>query len=315
MTQPLVPLFESDLAVCRALIAEGSKSFSLASRLLPERMRDPAAVFYAFCRVADDLVDEGNDPHAAVVELRERLDMVFAPVTISPSIPHAVDRALRRVVLDYGLTRAPFDALIEGFVWDAKERHYESFDDVLEYCARVASTVGVVMTQLMGERRPSVLARACDLGAAMQLTNICRDVAEDARRGRCYLPAAWLREAGLDPDAWMKAPGPHPALNEVTRRMLDEAETLYARSEAGIPELPRDCRAAIYAARVIYADIGRVIAKRGYDPMVGRAVVSRGRKLWLAAWAWLTVPRRTQPQPLAAAPLSQTAFLCPAEAP
>ena len=232
VSSALVRTAEADLAACHALLAAGSKSFSLASRLLPARMRDPAAVFYAFCRVADDLVDEGGDPAAAVEALNHRLDGIFT----STPIDDPVDRALARVVAEHQLPRAPFDALIEGFVWDAAERDYQDLDAVLEYCARVASTVGVVMTLLMGERRPQVLARACDLGAAMQLTNICRDVAEDAARGRLYIPADWLREGGLDPAAWLRTPTPHPALSQATARMLHHAEELYARAEAGIPE-------------------------------------------------------------------------------
>ena len=295
-----------DLAACHRMLAAGSKSFATAARLLPARMRDPAAVFYAFCRMADDLVDDGDDPRAAVAELELRLDAIFE----GQPVDDPVDRALAAVVAEHALPRAPFDGLVEGFLWDAEAKTYETLADVLDYSARVASTMGVVMTYLLGERRPEVLARACDLGAAMQLTNICRDVAEDAARGRRYLPAAWLRRGGLDPATWDDQPTDHPALRRAAKRLLDHADELYARAEAGIPELPADGRAAIYAARLIYADIGRVIRGRGYDVMAGRAVVGRGRKLWLVLRAWLTTPRRRQPDALGHAPLDETAFLC-----
>jgi phytoene synthase len=176
------------------------------------------------------------------------------------------------------------DALIEGFEWDASERAYESLSDVLAYCARVASAVGVVMTLLMGSRDPRTLARACDLGAAMQLTNICRDVQEDAGRGRLYLPAAWLRERGIDPSHFVTRLGDYAGdarVAEVVEALLRVADEHYLRADAGIALLPRDSRAAIRAARLIYADIGRELRKQHCDPTRGRAHTSKVRKLCL----------------------------------
>jgi len=279
-----------DVAACQAMLAAGSKSFSAASLLLPREVRVPAAVFYAFCRVADDAVDESHDPDGAVVMLRERLDRVFAGTPGGDP----VDRALSVIVARHDLPRAVFDALIDGFVWDATGREYETLSEVTAYAARVASTIGVIMTLLMGVRDDVTLARACDLGVAMQLTNIARDVGEDARRGRLYLPRRWLREAGVDPEAFVAAPAFTPSMGEVVKRLLDEADRLYLRAEAGIARLPRNCRPSIRAARLIYADIGRVIAQRGYDSVSGRAVTTKGRKIWLllrAMVGWRTAPR------------------------
>jgi phytoene synthase len=176
----MTQLRSDDLECCRGLLARGSKSFSLASRLLPAGLRDDAAIFYAYCRVADDLVDEGDDPKSALEELRQRLDLVFS----GQPVQDPVDRAVTYLVETHALPRAPFDALLEGFEWDVRDRSYETLGQVIDYSARVASAVGVVMTMIMGVRDRFVLARACDLGAAMQLTNIARDVEEDARRGR-----------------------------------------------------------------------------------------------------------------------------------
>ena len=278
-----------DLAACRRILAAGSKSFAAASRLLPRRMRAPAAAFYAFCRVADDLVDFSDDPSAAVVELTARLDQIYA----GEPAEDPVDRAFARVVARYALPRPVVDALIDGFAWDADERDYETLDELLGYCARVASAVGVVMTLFMGPRDPRTLARACDLGAAMQLTNICRDVAEDAGRGRLYLPAAWLRERGIEPAHFVAHLADYrgdPRVAELLGGLLDQADEYYRRADAGIALLPRDSRAAIRAARLIYADIGREIRAQDCDPTRGRAHTSRGRKLWLLLRAWL---RRT----------------------
>ncbi|MGK4007487.1 phytoene/squalene synthase family protein [Sorangium sp. So ce1036] len=303
----------ADAAACRALLRKGSKSFAVAALLLPSRVREPAAAFYAFCRVADDAVDELGDhappsaAAAAVAGLRERLARACA----GRPDDSPVDRALARVVAEHALPRAFLEALLDGFAWDAEGRRYETLSELNAYAARVAGTVGATMSTLMGARGPDALARACDLGVAMQLTNVARDVGEDARRGRIYLPLAWMREAGIEPDAWLARPAFDARLGQIVARLLAEAEALYRRADAGIPMLPRDCRAAIHAARLIYADIGRAVARRGFDSVSGRAAVSPGRKLWLVLGALL----RASAAPAddrergAAPPLDETRFL------
>ena len=170
-------LGQADLAACRALMRGGSKSFFAASRLLPVRLRAPATALYAFCRLADDAIDEGDDASAAMREMQHRLDAIYA------GRPAAVDadRALAHVVHRYGLPRALPDALLEGFLWDSQGRVYQSLEDVEAYGARVAGTVGAMMALIMGACTETALARACELGVAMQLTNIARDIGEDAR--------------------------------------------------------------------------------------------------------------------------------------
>jgi len=277
----------ADLSACRDALRDGSRSFLAASLLLPRRVHEPASALYAFCRLADDAVDgvQGLDARgrrlAAVQGLRERLDRVYA----GHPAPHAADRALSAVVLRHGIPRPLFDALLEGFRWDAEERRYETFEQLLDYCARVAGTVGAMMALVMGARTRQALARACDLGVAMQLSNIARDVGEDARNGRVYLPAEWLREAGVDRDAFAAAPAYTPALGKVVRRLLDEAEALYGRVDAGVALLPRACRPGIDAARLLYAGIGHEVARRGLDSVSSRAHVGAARKALLMARA------------------------------
>ena len=135
--------------------------------------------------------------------------------------------------------------------------------DLYAYAARVAGTVGAMMAVLMGQRSADVVARACDLGVAMQLSNIARDVGEDARAGRIYLPLDWLWEAGIDPDAWLKEPVFTEALGSVVMRLLEAADVLYRRADDGIANLPADCRPGISAARHLYAGIGHQVAARG----------------------------------------------------
>ncbi len=289
---------DGDLAVCRGLLRRGSKSFSAASLLLPARARVPATVFYAFCRVADDAVDLSDDPARAVEQLSRRLDRIYQ----GRPDDDPVDRAFAEVVRVHEVPRALPWALIEGFSWDAAGRVYGRRSDVIAYSARVAAAVGVVMTVLMGVRDRDVLARACDLGVAMQLTNIARDVGEDARNGRVYLPRAWLEFEGVDPDALVAAPRFEHRLGRVVERLLSNADVFYARAEAGIAGLPQDCRAAIWAARLIYADIGRVIRARDFDSVSGRAFTSKARKLQLLLRALWRSRRSHRPGPAATLP-------------
>lgn len=274
-----------DLADCLARLRTGSRSFHAASKLLPASVCVPAGVLYAFCRLADDAIDdaidgqaeEHCDPEQALVRLRQRLDRAYAGTPID----HPVDRALAAMLAETGMPRALPDALLEGFAWDAAERRYETLSDVLAYGARVAGSVGAMMTVLMGRRSAVLLARACDLGVAMQLSNIARDVGADARAGRLYLPRTWMREEGLDPDAFLAAPAFSQALGRVVQRLLDVADALYRRADAGVAGLPLQCRPGIGAARRIYAEIGAEVARAGFDSIERRAVVSGRRKLAL----------------------------------
>ncbi|MEO1541572.1 MAG: phytoene/squalene synthase family protein [Pseudomonadota bacterium] len=274
-------MLADDLKACREAIRHGSKSFHAASHFLPRDVRDAALALYAFCRLADDAVDLSDEQPAAVLGLQDRLDRVYAgrPANSAP------DRAFAWVVDHYDMPRALPDALIEGFAWDAMGRDYHSLSDVRAYAARVASSVGAMMAVLMGVRDAQALARACDLGVAMQLTNICRDVGEDAAMGRIYLPRDWLIEAGIDPAAFLRDPEPSEALATVVARVLGEADRLYRRSEAGIAVLPLNCRSAIFAARLIYAAIGGAVARNGFDSITHRAHTGLGEKVTLGLTA------------------------------
>ena len=289
----------ADLAACRAALRNGSKTFLAASFLLPRTTHEPAAALYAFCRLADDAVDAGGGRHDAVERLRERVRMAYAGL---PQDDPA-DRALAWVVARHGIPPALFDALLEGFAWDLQGRRYDTLEALHDYAARVAGSVGAMMALLMGARTPEALARACDLGVAMQLSNIARDVGEDARMGRLYLPRDWMIEAGIDPDAWLVRPVFSAALGRVVQRLLDAAESLYRRVGAGVACLPLACRPGINAARFMYAEIGHEVARRGFDSVGARARVSGARKaaLLLRALADLAPPAAAAPPPALAA--------------
>ncbi|OYU00651.1 MAG: phytoene synthase [Burkholderiales bacterium PBB1] len=302
-----------DLHDCESLMRSGSKTFFAASLVLPSRVRAPATALYAFCRLADDTIDLESHLHGgpmgALHHLQHRLQRIYDGC---PS-PVPADRALSAVVAQFDIPKALLDALLEGFEWDLQSRRYETIAQLHDYGARVAGTVGSMMAIIMGARSPQAQARACELGLAMQLTNIARDVGEDARNGRLYLPREWMREAGLDPDEWLRSPTFSPALGSVVSRLLAEADTLYERAALGIPALPRDCRPAIQAARLVYADIGREVERAGFDSVSRRACVSSQRKLGLMAVAFgaaaMSPARRQRGDANAPAPVPAIQYL------
>ncbi|MGA1665137.1 MAG: phytoene/squalene synthase family protein, partial [Burkholderiaceae bacterium] len=211
---------------CDALMRQGSKSFYAASRLLPLDVRRPVLALYAFCRVTDDEVD-GSDQMATVMQdLRQRLQAIYRGQPRSL----LADEVFAQVVDHYQLPLALPAALLEGFEWDAEGRIYETVDELCDYGARVAGAVGAMMALIMGVREPWAMARACELGVAMQLTNIARDVGEDAAMGRCYLPRQWLREEGIDAERWLRHPTHSPGMARVVARLLDHADALYQRA-------------------------------------------------------------------------------------
>ena len=271
-------------------------------------MREPAYALYAFCRAADDAVDgpgaiaDAATSAKAVARLQQRLTLAY----LGCPEPIAADRALAAVVARFAIPRALPEALLEGFAWDAAGRRYETMAELQAYAARVAGTVGAMMACLMDVRSAHGVARACDLGVAMQLSNIARDVGEDARMGRLYLPRQWLLEAGMqDPDAWLAQPVFNPVIGRVVQRLLDAADVLYQRVGAGVAQLPLACRPGINAARFLYADIGHEVARRGFDSVTQRAVVPASRKARLLAQAITGLWPASSPAPEPALPATR----------
>jgi len=268
----------ADIAACRTMLRGGSRSFFAASLVLPRGIRESATGLYAFCRMADDAIDHGTDRPRALAELRNRLARIYAgdPVDI------AADRAFADSVGRHGIPKSFPDALLEGFEWDSANRRYGDISELKAYGVRVAGSVGAMMAMVMGVRDPYLLGRACDLGVAMQLTNIARDVGEDARAGRLYLPLDWLRDAGIEAESWVA---------RLVQRLLAAAEELYTRADAGITNLPSSCRPGMYAARLLYAEIGHELKRRGLDSVNQRAIVPWQRKARILADAVLAATR------------------------
>jgi phytoene/squalene synthetase/cation diffusion facilitator CzcD-associated flavoprotein CzcO len=311
----------ADLVSCRGFIKLHSKSFYLSSLLLPRSQRHAAWALYAFCRQADDSVD-GENPGDGTVPamesghealalrridgLRRRLGRVYGEQP-EPGPAHAIDRAFRAVVAHSGLPSAVPARLLDGMEMDARETVYATWPELISYCFNVAGTVGLMMTYVMGhrmppERRGEVYLRACDLGIAMQLTNIARDVAEDGCRQRVYLPDELLHRHGLSRNAVLElcssqrtAP---PSLRQAIAELLQRAAAHYEAARAGIPMLPPAAWLGIASAERIYRGIGERLAASDYDALRGRAYLSAWGKLWRIGAAWLFnlwPPRRRLP--------------------
>jgi phytoene synthase len=273
----------ADLVACHAAIRQRSRSFYAASRLLPRRVRDAAVATYAFCRAADDAVDDAASAPAARTrhdESRRRLDRIYGGDTVDT----ASGRAFARVVAAARIPRVEPEALLDGMAQDLETVRIADEDALLLYCYRAAGVVGRMMSRIMGRDDAEALRRAVHLGIAMQLTNIARDVGEDARRDRIYLPAVWLAAANGSAEDVL-ALRPTPPVRRVTHRVLDLAEAYYRSGIAGIALLPRSCRPAILSAALLYREIGRRVAASDGDGITSRARVSTKRRVALVALA------------------------------
>jgi 15-cis-phytoene synthase len=270
----------------REVLAAKSKSFALAGRLLPRVQLDRAAVVYAFCRRADDAVDQAGaeDRAGAVARLRGELSALYRGEADEPILA-----AFAQVAAECRIPERYPAELLAGMEMDATGQRYRTVDELLHYCYRVAGTVGLMMCHVLGLRDDAALVPAVHLGLAMQLTNICRDVDEDWRLGRLYLPDELLAPAGADNLASeLGRPFPARALAPAAvavARLLARAERYYRSADAGMAALPWRAALAIRTARLVYAAIGDRIARRGFDVGAGRAVVPGLAKLALVGRA------------------------------
>jgi len=275
-------------------IAKGSKSFALASLLFGKKMQADVHMLYAWCRHCDDVIDgqtlggDAPDGELTKEEQAQRLEGLRAmtekalrgEATGVPAFDGFSKVARRR-----NLPAIYPMHLLDGFAHDVEGRTYASMNELMDYCYGVAGVVGVMMAIVMGvDKDDSVtLDRACDLGLAFQLTNICRDVIDDAKGGRVYLPLDLLAQRGvvLTPDAVLD-PANREAVAAVVAEVLAEADRYYASSSEGARKLPFRAAAAVLAARNVYSEIGHKVERLGARAWDERTVVSNPKKVWLA---------------------------------
>ena len=285
-----------DLARCREVTERHARTFSLAAHLLPREIRAACYAVYAFCRRADDAVDEAlGDPAAGLVEARARLQRAYSPEGLQDSDPEL--RALAWAVQRFEIPRAPLEQLLVGMAIDLGPVRLRTRKELLRYCSLAAGTVGRALAPALGA--PAEVADAAEaLGIAMQLTNILRDVDEDLGRGRIYLAQDELLEAQVAVE---------PRLADARFRgfiaeQIAQARAWYARAEPGVRRIPSlRARLCVRAMGVIYGEILAALERQGCDPFAGRARVGTARKLWLLLTCVfgraLPGVARTQPEP------------------
>ncbi len=273
----------------RASIKAGSKSFALASKVLPPRIRDDASMLYAWCRYCDDVIDGQEMGHGQVEDYRngqgERLEVLRAQTSaaLAGNATDPIFQGLVKVINRNAIPHRHAYELLKGFEMDAAERVYRSVNDILDYSYHVAGVVGVMMAMIMGVRDEATLDRASDLGLAFQLTNISRDVIDDAKAGRVFVPQELLLAHGapVEPDLLVQRQN-WPDAHKAALDLLDVAEGYYASARTGIRNLPFRCAWAISAALKVYREIGQVLRRGGPEAWHGRVGASSFWKLRLA---------------------------------
>ena len=285
-------------------IRAGSKSFSAASRLFEPDTRRSAVLLYAWCRHCDDVIDGqvlGMEHTGAATTAQERLAELKDATRRAYAGEQMSDpafAAFQAVALKHDIPQRHAQDHLRGFAMDVEERSYLHIEDTLEYCYHVAGVVGVMMAIIMGVRDEPTLDRASDLGIAFQLTNIARDIVEDASIGRCYLPADWLAEFRISPQE-LGERRHRPAVAMMAKRLLDMAEPYYLSALQGLPALPPRSAWAVATAHGVYREIGVKLVERGEQAWDSRTFTTSADKLRLVArgvWqAWAA--RRQEPTP------------------
>ena len=273
---------------CRDLTRQHSKTFYLGSQLFAPPERAAVWAVYAACRAGDDIVDEAGagDPEHDLREWRGRIDAAFAGQPADDPISTALAWAAGR----YAIPHSAFAELHEGLSMDLRGHEYLDMDDLLLYCRRVAGVVGFMVAPISGYRGgAATLNDALQLGQAMQLTNILRDVGEDLTRGRVYLPQSLLDEYGLSRAAlerWGQGEPLSPAYRALMTHLGGLARAWYAAGRAGIPQLDGRGPLAVLTAARAYEGILDDLERAGYDNFGRRAYVSGRRKLLMLPQAW-----------------------------
>ena len=270
---------------CQQKAAASGSSFYYSFLFLPPERRRAITALYAFCREVDDVVDEVSDPDIARTKLawwRQEIGSVY-----SGSPQHPVAIALRSVVADFALPQERFQTVIDGMAMDLDRNRYLDFADLERYCHCVAGVVGLMSAEIFGYANPATRQYARDLGIAFQLTNIIRDVGEDARRGRIYLPQDELARHGVTQTSLLK----RETTKGMSALMADQVARARQWHQQALAELPPEDRRAqrpglIMAA--IYRALLDEIERDGYAVLDHRVALTPLRKLWIA---WKTARR------------------------
>jgi phytoene synthase len=282
---------EADYARCSQITREAHSSFYYAFMLMPAERRRALHAVYAFCRFIDDIADEHSvhEPGALLALWRAELERVFGGTPTRP-----VSRALADSARRFNLQRRYFEELIDGVEMDLTRTRYHSFDELRLYCYRVASTVGLMCIQIFGYSNKNTLIYAENLGIAFQLTNILRDVSEDAARGRIYVPLEDLARFGVSQEEIFE--GVHSdRFERLMEFEANRARSFYEAAQRALPDEDRQTLLTAEAMRLIYGALLQRIIRSNYRVLGRRHSLSAPRKLFLVGRAWasarLNIPR------------------------
>ncbi len=269
---------------CQDKAAASGSSFYYSFLFLPAARRRAITALYAYCREVDDAVDECTDPGVARTKLAWWHDEVARLYAGHPQ--HPVTQALADVITPYGITRDQLETVITGMAMDLEYNRYPDFATLQVYCHRVAGVVGLMSARIFGYSNERTLEYAADLGLAFQLTNIIRDVGEDARRNRVYLPLDELARHGLDP-AQIVHGTDSPALRALMAAQVTRAITLYDQAYAKLPPEDRKAQLPGLIMAAIYRTLLEEIRADGCRVLTHRTSLTPLRKLWIAWKTWL----------------------------
>lgn len=267
---------------CQDKASRSGSSFYYAFRLLPPDRRRAITAFYAFCREVDNIVDEVSDPGVAATKLswwRGEIDRLFVG-----HAEHPVTLALAPHLTPLQLPRSAFVTVIDGMEQDLDRFQYRDFEQLAQYCYRVAGVVGEVSARIFGMSHaedPATLAYARTLGEALQLTNIIRDVGEDARRGRIYLPLDDLARFGVTTAALLDARA-DGRFTELMQFQYERAIATYERAWAMLPPADRRAQRPGLAMAAIYRALLDELRRDGFRVLDHRIALTPIRKLWIA---------------------------------
>lgn len=274
---------------CQDRTRRSGSSFYYSFLFLPEKKRRAITALYAFCREVDDVVDECREPSVARTSLNWWRQEVARLFHATPQ--HPVTRALQPLLEDYDLPEEHFLEIIDGMEMDLDNTRYQDFSQLALYCYRVASVVGLLSAEIFGYRDRHTLKYAHDLGMAFQLTNILRDVREDAQRGRVYLPADEMARFGVTPEQLLEGHS-HQGTQQLFALQAERAEAFYAKALAELPEVDRyRQRSGIIMAAIYHRILQRIVAD-DFPVLKGRVSLPLWQKLWLAWRSYRTETRR-----------------------
>jgi phytoene synthase len=273
---------EEDFALCAEVTRRSSSNFYYAFRLLALDRRRALYAVYAFCRFVDDVADDGATPDAARLLERWRAEL---QLVYGGTVERQVSRALADSVRRFNIPRRCFEDVIDGVEMDLTRKRYDTFEELRLYCQRVASAVGLICIEVFGYTNPATRTYAERLGIAFQLTNIIRDVREDAARGRIYLPLEDLRRFGVDEQMILRA-AYSPGFASLMEFEANRAREYYREAAAALAPEDRSAMIAAEGMRLIYATLLARITRSGYRVLDRRVSISATRKLYLMGKLW-----------------------------